>query len=75
MVLSLWKVDDTATALLMTRFYESLLGRRPGLDRPLSKAEALREAKQWLRAPSADQVQSCSRRWSGARSARWCPPR
>ena len=48
-VLSLWSVDDAATALLMTRFYQDLLGRRPGLDRPLPKAEALAEAKQWLR--------------------------
>jgi CHAT domain-containing protein len=45
LVLSLWKVDDVATALLMARFYANLLGRRPGLDRPLSKAEALSEAK------------------------------
>ena len=29
--LSLWKVDDTATALLMQRFYANLLGVRPGL--------------------------------------------
>ncbi len=28
--LSLWKVDDTATALLMGRFYENLLGKRGG---------------------------------------------
>ena len=28
LVLSLWKVDDTATALLMTRFYQNRLGRR-----------------------------------------------
>jgi len=47
--LSLWKVDDTATALLMQRFYANLLGRRPGLTAPLPKAEALREAKAWLR--------------------------
>jgi CHAT domain-containing protein len=47
--LSLWKVDDAATALLMQRFYANLLGRRPGLARPLPKAEALREAKTWLR--------------------------
>ena len=32
--LSLWKVDDTATALLMQRFYANLLGRRPGLTAP-----------------------------------------
>ncbi len=48
-VLSLWKVDDTATALLMRRFYQNLLGKRDGLDKPLPKAEALREAKDWLR--------------------------
>jgi len=47
--LSLWKVDDTATALLMQRFNANLLGRRPGLTAPLPKAEALREAKAWLR--------------------------
>jgi hypothetical protein len=42
---SLWNVNDTATALLMTRFYENLLGAREGLKAPLPKAEALREAK------------------------------
>jgi hypothetical protein len=47
--LSLWKVDDRATALLMQRFYANLLGRRPGLSSPMPKAEALREAKAWLR--------------------------
>ena len=43
--LSLWKVDDTATALSMQRFYANLLGRRPGLTAALPKAEARREAK------------------------------
>src|SRR5262249_20965725 len=47
--LSLWKVDDTATALLMLRFYTNLLGLRPELSGPMPKAEALREAKSWLR--------------------------
>jgi CHAT domain-containing protein len=42
-------VDDTATALLMERFYQNLLGRRPGLAKPLPKAAALAEAKEWLR--------------------------
>jgi CHAT domain-containing protein len=56
LVLSLWKVDDTATALLMRRFYENLLGRRAGLDRPLTKAAALHEAKDWLRRLTADDV-------------------
>jgi len=46
--LSLWKVDDTATALLMQRFYANLLGRRAGLTGPMPKAEALHEAKTWL---------------------------
>ncbi|HXG12700.1 MAG TPA: CHAT domain-containing tetratricopeptide repeat protein [Gemmataceae bacterium] len=49
LVLSLWQVDDQATALLMRRFYQNLLGRRDGLDRPLAKAAALDEAKRWLR--------------------------
>ncbi len=44
--LSLWKVDDRATSLLMTRFYQSLLGKRAGLSKPVPKAEALQEAKQ-----------------------------
>jgi CHAT domain-containing protein len=48
-VLSRWKVDDTATALLMVRFYENLMGKRPGLKAPLGRAEALREAQHWLR--------------------------
>jgi CHAT domain-containing protein len=57
LVLSLWKVDDTATALLMTRFYQNLLGHREGLARPLPKAEALREAKAWLRGLTAAEVE------------------
>ena len=55
--LSLWKVDDKATSLLMTRFYQNLLGQRPGLSKPMPKAEALHEAKQWLRNLTADQVE------------------
>jgi hypothetical protein len=47
--LSLWKVDDTATALLMQRFYADLLGVRPEISGPLTKAKALAEAKAWLR--------------------------
>lgn len=48
-VSSLWKVDDLATALLMVRFYENLLGARDDLAQPLPKAAALQEAKTWLR--------------------------
>jgi CHAT domain-containing protein len=55
-VLSLWQVDDQATALLMVRFYQNLLGKREGLKGPLPKAGALREAKDWLRRLTSDQV-------------------
>ncbi len=54
--LSLWKVDDTATALLMDRFYQNLLGKRPGLAKPMPKAAALAEAKRWLRGLSVDEA-------------------
>jgi CHAT domain-containing protein len=66
LVVSLWPVDDTATALLMVRFYQNLLGgragsvsdRRTSSDRssPLGKAEALRAAKAWLRNLAGDQA-------------------
>ena len=56
LVLSLWKVDDDATALLMTRFYQNLLGTRAGLKSPLGKAEALAEAKAWLRGAGPEEV-------------------
>jgi hypothetical protein len=54
--LSLWKVDDTATALFMERFYQNLLGRREGLKGPLPKAAALAEAKAWLRNLSREEA-------------------
>jgi CHAT domain-containing protein len=55
-LLSQWQVDDDATALLMTRFYQNLLGKRAGLDGPLGKAAALAEAKVWLRGLREDEV-------------------
>jgi CHAT domain-containing protein len=54
--LSQWKVDDAATALLMQRFYQNLLGKRDGLPKPMGKAEALAEAKAWLRGLSRDEA-------------------
>jgi CHAT domain-containing protein len=33
----------------MQRFYANLLGRRSALSAPMSKAQALKEAKAWLR--------------------------
>jgi CHAT domain-containing protein len=54
LLVSLWKVEEEATALLMGRFYENLTGsyadERDGeSETPMSKAAALREAKRWLR--------------------------
>ena len=63
--LSLWKVDDTATALLMQRFYANLLGRRPGLAAPMPKAESLREAKVWLRTLRRAEVLALTAEMSG----------
>ena len=55
-VLSLWKVDDAATSLLMVRFYQNLLGKRPGLTTSMSRAEALDDAKHWLRDLSSAEI-------------------
>jgi hypothetical protein len=57
-VLSQWKVPDDATALLMIRFYGNLLGGPAGLPRPLPKAEALHEAKQWLRGLRVEEAEA-----------------
>ena len=43
MVASLWPVNDGATAILMTRFYEEMFAN--GLEPP----DALRSAQLWLR--------------------------
>jgi CHAT domain-containing protein/tetratricopeptide (TPR) repeat protein len=59
LVLSLWEVDDASTALLMTRFYENLLGE--GTGRPMPKAEALAEAKGWLRGLGPAEVTQLTR--------------
>ncbi|MCI0683959.1 MAG: CHAT domain-containing protein [Gemmataceae bacterium] len=56
LVLSQWPADDRATTLLMRRFYQNLLGARPELPRPMAKAEALAEAKRWLRSLSRHDV-------------------
>ncbi len=65
-IASLWKVDDTATSLLMTRFYENLLGtysqprevhgRTYVPSTPMPKLAALDEAKRWLRHLTRDEV-------------------
>src|SRR5262249_10807211 len=52
LVLSLWKGDDTATALLMGRFYGDLLGPAPGAAGAPAKARAPARGKG--RAPGPD---------------------
>jgi CHAT domain-containing protein/Tfp pilus assembly protein PilF len=61
LVVSLWQVDDTATALLMARFYENLLGTPEKTVKPLPKAEALAEAKRWLRGLGPDEVKQLTK--------------
>ncbi|MBI4717152.1 MAG: CHAT domain-containing protein [Planctomycetes bacterium] len=65
-IASLWKVEDHATSLLMTRLYENLLGRFDtpravgsracAARQPMSKADALLEAKRWLRSYRRDSM-------------------
>ncbi|MFM9961391.1 MAG: tetratricopeptide repeat protein [Planctomycetaceae bacterium] len=63
LLLSLWKVDDQATALLMKRFYENLWASRPGMNAPLATSEALREAKSWLRKLSQTETDRLWKSW------------
>jgi CHAT domain-containing protein/tetratricopeptide (TPR) repeat protein len=63
--LSLWSVDDTATALLMNRFYENLLGKRSELRAPMAKIDALREAKEWLRTLSGQEAMKATESLTG----------
>jgi hypothetical protein len=65
LVLSRWKVDDTATALFMRRFYQNLLGKRDGLQAPLGRAAALREAQQWLRALARSEAERLTAQLTG----------
>jgi RNA polymerase sigma factor (TIGR02999 family) len=58
-IASLWPVSDDSAALLMTRFYENLLGAHDDAraihgqaydqGEPMTKLDALEEAKRWLR--------------------------
>ncbi len=57
LLLGLWSVNDRATGLLMTRFYQNWLGKRPGLAHPMPRAQALAEAKAWLRGLTQQDVE------------------
>jgi hypothetical protein len=62
--ITVWRagqVCELSTALLMVRFYQNLLGRREGLKGPCPKAEALAEAKNWLRGLDATEAEKLLR--------------
>ena len=64
-LVSLWKVDDRATVLLMDRFYANyagafvkarvVAGRRFPAGQPMPEAAALQEAKAWLAVATPEQ--------------------
>ena len=51
-------MNKATSLLLMTRFYQNLLGSRPAPSKPMPKAEALSEAKKWLRSLTVDEIDS-----------------
>ena len=62
--MSLWKVDDNATQLLMTQFYKNLLAGK-------SKFESLREAQKYVRDYEVEIETTPDKRWqSEARQKR-----
>lgn len=63
-VASLWQVDDYATSLLMTRFYEVLVAT------PHAPARALRLAQLWLRDLSEEEEQEYAARHPALREQR-----
>lgn len=61
LIMSLWKVADLPTAILMTRLYENLIEARMPRD------EALRQAQHYLRQLSVGQLRS---RWFNTESVK-----
>ena len=62
LIMSLWKVDDVATTLLMVRIYENLI------DHGLPMDEALRNAQQQLRRLTVAQLSSLWQELDGSNS-------
>ncbi len=65
-IMSLWKVDDVATTILMEHFYNYLLQAK------LSKAEALRKAKSDIRNLTIGQMRS---QWLTEEAIQWAEKR
>ncbi|MCI0564194.1 MAG: CHAT domain-containing protein, partial [Nitrososphaera sp.] len=63
LVMSLWKVPDLATAILMERFYDNLLNRRDSHGQPFGRSEALRDAQFYTRDITTGQIRD---RWLNA---------
>ena len=57
-IVSLWQVNDRATALLMTRFYELLLHPDTEAEAAPTPVAALRQARAWLRHLTTDQLEA-----------------
>jgi CHAT domain-containing protein len=53
LIVSLWKVNDEATSILMQKFYENYFGTGTDHRKQPTKAEALQKAKQYLRTYAA----------------------
>jgi CHAT domain-containing protein len=66
-LVSLWPVDDLATALLMDAFYRERAELSPG---PLGTAEALRRAQLALRSMSLDEALAGCERLTGTAASR-----
>lgn len=65
-MVTLWPVDDRATAMLMERFYANLAGDLSSAH--LTPAQALAEARHWLRdyrTPAGSQPFAAPRYWAG----------
>jgi CHAT domain-containing protein/HEAT repeat protein len=59
-VSSLWAVDDLATMLLMTKFYESLFTTKMSNDAKLKFTTAMQEAQKWLRQLTLSEVETAT---------------
>jgi CHAT domain-containing protein len=55
-IVTLWQVNDLATAILMVRFYELLLGPETNSGAAGSPVATLRNARTWLRQLTAEQL-------------------